>query len=144
MPWGKLNVNHGPDDLNHFSCFGAHLMTPFLDSGLWILITGFPIKNVGNDSVLSGMPTPDGCNRGTVVDCGLPIEPSPLTPRFRGGRDRSLQGLRSADNIHQFFRNRGLPRFIVKQGDFLNEFSGISRCPIHRGHPSGLFGGRGF
>lgn len=110
MPWRKFDVNHGPDDLNYFSCFGTHLMTPFLDSGLW-------------------------------------IEPSPLTLALshgERGRERSFQGLRPADNIHQFFRNRGLPRFIVKQGDFLNEFSGISRCPVHRGHPSGLFGGRGF
>ena len=29
---GKFHVHHGPDDLNDSSCFGTHLMTPFLQA----------------------------------------------------------------------------------------------------------------
>ncbi len=48
MTGGKLHVHHGPDDLNDFSCFRAHLMTPFLTDAVYFNASAPPTMSINS------------------------------------------------------------------------------------------------
>src|SRR4030042_591544 len=52
-----------------------------------------------------------------------------------------LQRLGPADNVHQFSRNGGLPRLVIRQAQAPGQNLTVSRSVVHGCHPGGMLHG---